>query len=239
MNKIWTNCFLGHLLFDYFLYLPPKCIYTCVSLGDSVPHPTTHHTLKSPLLFRDELQLGLQRKWARAVVMCLRVWGGREVVGLGRRVFGTQSIDWWSKLGGPGLTERRSVSGNICPQLSAVWSIPAQWWAREALLLIKRSHRYARRLNSFYGSVFTHILKYLYKVEKASLHLNVLVWDELLKTHCWVYEGELSVCFVSLCQGDFTSDLAHFFLYSTSNCFLFLYCGSSAFLLKSTQFRKY
>lgn len=123
----------------------------------------------------------------------------------GRWVFGTQSIDWWSKLGGPGLTERRSVSGNICPQLSAVWSIPAQWWAREALLLIKRSHRYAHRLNSFYGSVFTHILKYLYKVEKASLHLNVLVWDELLKTHCWVYEGELSVCFVSLCQGDFTT----------------------------------
>lgn len=115
-------------------------------------------------------------------------------------------IHWlMSKLGGPGLTERRSVSGNICPQLSAVWSIPAQWWAREALLLIKRSHRYAHRLNSFYGSVFTHILKYLYKVEKASLHLNVLVWDELLKTHCWVYEGELSVCFVSLCQGDFTT----------------------------------
>lgn len=239
MNKIWTNWFWGHLLFDYFLYLLPKCIYNCVSLGDSVPHPTTHHTLKSPLLFRDELQIGLQCKWARAVVMCLRVWGGREVVGLGRRVFGTQSIDWWSKLGGPGLTERRSVSGNICPQLSAVWSIPAQWWAREALLLIKRSHRYAHRLNSFYGSVFTHILKYLYKLER--LHCIWMWWFEM---NCWrltaEFTRESSLSVLCLCvrvtlpqwSGSFLP-LQHFKL------FFILYCGSSAFLLKSTQFRKY
>lgn len=35
---------------------------------------------------------------------------GGEVARWGKRVFGTLSGDWWTKLGGPRLTERRSVS---------------------------------------------------------------------------------------------------------------------------------
>ncbi len=50
-----------------------------------LPLPTIHHILNSPLLFRNGLQRGQQCKQARCVVICLCVWGGREVIGLRKR----------------------------------------------------------------------------------------------------------------------------------------------------------
>lgn len=94
------------------IYLLNTFVCLCVvqwELSWYVPHPTIQHTHHLPLLLEDGLQCGQQCKWARSVVICLCVCGGREVVGFRKIFFGTSSTDWWRLLGGPGLTERRSV----------------------------------------------------------------------------------------------------------------------------------
>lgn len=170
--------------------------------------PTIHHTLSSPLLFGDRQQRGQQCQWARSAVICLCVWGVREVVGLEKRVFGTQTIDWWSPLGGPGLTERRSVWVT-----SAISCLPSDRSllvvAKEAL--IKHTHicRQIHPQIKFPSMRQCSWAKYLYLPVKASVRVCVChcmsVSARLLKPHCWLYEGELFVCSVSLCQGDFTT----------------------------------
>lgn len=167
--------------------------------------PTVHHTLSSPLLFGDRLQRGQQCQWARSAVICLCVWGVREVVGLEKRVFGTQSIDWWSTLGGPGLTERRSVWVT-----SALSCLPPD---RSLLGGGQRSPDKTHTRRQIHPQIKFPSMrqrswaKYLYLPVKASVRVChcTSVCARLLKPHCWLYEGELFVWSVSQCQGDFTT----------------------------------
>lgn len=83
---------------------------------------------------------------------------------------------------------------------------PCSVVAREALLLITTSsHAQIHQQIKFPPWVSVHKHVKIPVFTGLGLSVFVSLCARLLKPDCWVYEGELFVCSVSLCQGDFTA----------------------------------
>lgn len=101
-------------------------------------------------------------------------------------------------MGGPGLPETRSVWLTSALNLSACRPIDPQ-------LLGGQRSRSVRSSTVHPLVQETAFVRTLDKRKKKSQSVCVCVHARLPRAHCRVYKGELFVCSVSLCHGDFTT----------------------------------
>lgn len=174
--------------------------------------------------FGNGLERGQQCKQARSVVICLCVWGGRKVVGLGEKVF----LASHPLIDGVNWVGQGSVKGGVCG-----WRLPFNCRLPDSSRpvggqrgqTIDKTHTEIRPQNKYplRKSVHKHLNISLFTSQDSSMCVSLYVGVyQIAEASLPSLRGRaLRLFCVSVSGWLYHSDLAPFFLSSAQNVFLF------------------